>query len=250
MRPALAPTAAVFAEQLRSVGLSLRREGTLFAALVTTITGAGLYAWLDSPVRSPMTPSAGWLFPAVVIGFFLPFMVWRGESWLGYFEAMPVSRSRHRLLRVAAGLVCLAGVFAVLVGVQLGLIAVTGGFEAPALGPVWYWMIPFAGALILYLLGSALVLTFEMPWAVLAGTLLGYTILVGTLRPGHPVLKATLGVLVGRLGLFTALTGSVATDYDVMPRWDVWLAATALWLTIGILLLLTASHRKRGSDHV
>lgn len=241
--PMLPPTGAVLREQVRSVGLSLRREGMLLAGLLACTTVATYWAWLDGPGR-PVPLSPIWLLPAVALGFFMPFLVWKDHAWQPYFHAMPVSHARHRLIRGAGGLVHLGVAVAALLASHLALVIATGGLGRAALAQPWMWMIPLTGSLITYLLGTALVLATRMPWAVMAGALLGW-VLLSELPPAEPLAEAIWTILVGRLGLFAAIVGVDATDGA--SSLGAWLAATALWLPFSAAVLLLASHLKRES---
>ena len=195
---------AVWIEQLRVVGLAIRREGAL-AGVVLAIGSLGVIAISTMPVLQatfneemhqllfdPAEPP--WGFLAVIAALLLPLVVWKGERRFGDTPlwSMPVDHRRHALLKVAAGWVWLMAILgAALVCVTLttlvsggtlgvdevrllvldpvGATAGTPGATEPVnwTTPWWEWALPFTSATAAYLLASTLLLATARPlfWA-------------------------------------------------------------------------------------
>ena len=182
---------AVWGEQLRVVGLAIRREGTL-AALVLALGSLALIAFSRMPVLQAMVDGEvgqlvfdpgepPWGFFAVLAALLLPFVAWKGERRFGDTPlwSMPVDHRRHALLKVAAGWVWLLAILsAALVWVTLTVLASGGtlgvdevrllvldpaGAAAGTPGamesvnwttPWWEWALPFTSATAAYLAGQ------------------------------------------------------------------------------------------------
>ena len=197
---------AVWIEQLRVVGLAIRREGAL-AAMALALGSLALVAFSRIPalqaivgqgevgelVFDPGEPP--WGFFAVLAALLLPLGVWKGERRFGDTPlwSLPVDHRRHVLVKVAAGWVWLVAILgAALVWVTLTVLASGGvlgvdevrllivdpvGVSAGTPGatesvrwttPWWEWALPFTSATAAYLLASTLVLATARPllWAV------------------------------------------------------------------------------------
>ncbi|MCY3705354.1 MAG: hypothetical protein OXH08_07610 [Gammaproteobacteria bacterium] len=194
----------VWIEQLRVVGLAIRREGAL-AALVLVLGSLALIAFSRMPVLQAMVDGEvgqlvfdpgepPWGFFAVLAALLLPCVVWKGERRFGDTPlwSMPVDHRRHTLLKVAAGWVWLLAILsAALVWVTLTVLASGGalgvdevrllvldpaGAAAGTPGamesvnwttPWWEWALPFTSATAAYLLASTLMLATRRPlfWA-------------------------------------------------------------------------------------
>ena len=195
---------AVWGEQLRVVGLAIRREGAL-AALALALGSVALIAFSRMPVLQAMVDGEigelvfdpgepPWGFFGVLGALLLPLVVWKGERRFGDTPlwSMPVDHRRHALLKVAAGWVWLMAILgAALVWVTLTTLASGGslgvdevrllvldpaGVAAGTPGamesvnwttPWWEWALPFTSATAAYLLASTLVLATRRPlfWA-------------------------------------------------------------------------------------
>jgi hypothetical protein len=155
----------VVREQIRIVGLGLRREALVVAivmGIITLLVSADIVrgraeTWFDS---------ADW-YPLGIIAFLVPFAVWRRERRFGpsFLWTLPVDRRRLALARVFAGWVWVMAALAVFVLWQLVLALVAGVTGAE--------IIPFiscAGVTALYLFGSAVVLGLRHPLRWLLGT--------------------------------------------------------------------------------
>ncbi len=195
---------AVWIEQLRAVGVAIRREVGL-AGVVLVLGSLAVVAVARMPVLQAMLGAeAGvlvfnpeeppWGFFAVLVALLFPLVVWKGERRFGDTPlwSLPVDHRRHALLKVAAGWVWLLGVLGVaLLWVTLAVLA-SGGVlgvdevrllivdparaAAGAPGatepvnwttPWWEWARPFTSATAAYLLASTLVLATARPlfWA-------------------------------------------------------------------------------------
>ncbi|HEX8907370.1 MAG TPA: hypothetical protein VF771_21135 [Longimicrobiaceae bacterium] len=240
----------VVREQFLSVGLSLRREALTVGGLAGLVTAA--VAWYKVTgaysVGVPLAPEAG--IPVAMLSLLVPMAVWKGEgpAQRGYHRAMPVQHGAHAVARSLSGLVwLLAGVSAYFGWLGL-LAAFTGGAVESV--PVWRWLTPFAGATVLYLLGSALTLRVAHAWRWLGGAFVGYMFL-GAMQVAagtRTLFWLANQVVFGRLGISTVVTGLVRSY-----RWEngpyyasagVWLAATWLWLAIAITLFVFAAYRQ------
>ena len=240
---------AVAEEQFRSVGLALRREGVAAAGFLTLASVGLAYMQASSfhDMEVPLAPEAG--VPAAMLALLVPMAVWKGEdpARRGYHRAMPVSHAAHAVVRSLSGMAwMLAAVAAYFVWLGAAS-AMTGGRVEPAYA--WQWAVPFTGAAVMYLLGSALTLATAHPWRWLGGAFVGYTFL-GALRvaEGTRSLFDTVNVVIaGRYGLGTVVSG-------LSPRWhgyghlgadaSTWLAATWLWLAIAVVVFAWAAWRQ------
>ena len=111
---------------------------------------------------------------AAILALLIPMAVWKGEdpARRGYHHAMPVGHGEHASARVAAGLAWTMAGMAAFFG-WMGLLSVTTGGSVDAAEP-WQWVAPFAGAAVMYLLGSALTLATSRPWRWLGAGAVGY----------------------------------------------------------------------------
>ena len=198
--------AAVWREQLRIAGLSIRREAVIAATLlglfcvvaVVVARVPALSRLIDDGSLAnfrldPAEPGFGlW---GVCAALLLPLLVWKGERPFGDTPiwSLPVDHRRHALTKVAAGwvwlMVFLGGALLCVVlavvagGGALGVDEVRqvitdgAGFFDGAAGatrgvawttPWWEWVLPFTSATAAYMLASALLLATAYPfrWAV------------------------------------------------------------------------------------
>lgn len=196
---------AVWIEQLRAVGLAIRREAAL-AALVLALGSVAVIAFSRIPVlQAIVNEEAGdlvfnpgeppWGFFAAFVALLFPLVVWKGERRFGDTPlwSLPVDHRRHALLKVAAGWVWLVAILgAALVCVTLTVLASGGtlgvdevrllvldpvGAIAGTPGttesvswttPWWEWALPFTSATAAYLVVSTLILATARPllWAL------------------------------------------------------------------------------------
>jgi hypothetical protein len=251
--------AGVAREQLRAVGLSVRREALACTGILAMVSTVLVAEELRRPYSSPMHMSPEMLVPAAVVALLLPMAMWKGEGpgRRAYHHAMPVDHGPHAVARTLAGLAWLMAAIAAYAG-WLGLVALlTGGRVLTGAG--YLWAAPVVGAVVLYLLGSALALRVAHPWRWLGGAAVGYaflTVLSSNDAP-MPVYGTVESVFSGRYGLGTLLSGlspipmsEVVPDggrYTYLAHQAVmggWMTAVWLWLAIAISLFLWSAYRQ------
>lgn len=240
--------AGAFREQLRTVGLSLKREMLGLAGLMGVFTAAVLSQWSNGfTPEVDLSPPA--LVPIALLGLFGPLAVWKSEGpgRRGYHRAMPVDHVAHALLKTGAGAVWALAAAAGYAGWMVALVVVTGGDLESGRGAAFQWLGPLVGGAALYLLASAVALVARQPWRWLAGGLVGW-VLVHALSTGIPALRpiADLASLLweGPLGLLTVLTGEVRTWSFPRVELGAWLLASGLWLAGAAGALVAALHRQ------
>ena len=242
------------AEQVRIVGLNLRREA-LAAAVVLVV--ATLPVLIDILRGGPGLDSDE-SFPTSIFSFLLPFAVWRGEQRFGpdFLWTLPVDRRQIALARVIAGWVWLIAAIGAFVIWLLALALLSNASSAEAL-----MRVPFIATTAMYMFGSALVLGFRHPLRWLLGTV-GVLFLFGMVADsmgqtenGEWQIVAWSSVLrsavYGPYGLRTLLdsSGFVFTARDGRAAWQSlpdlaqWATATFLWLGAGLIALWAAISR-------
>jgi hypothetical protein len=182
---------AVALEQLRVVGLALRREGlVLCAGLLLFMLGLPFFDEVAPPARPfALEPEIlGYL--AALVAVLTPLGVWKGERRFGESPlwTMPVEHARHARLKIASGWIWLMGVVAfgyltivsavVLAGGSLGLdetrllvvdldaarVGAPGSLtEARWSTQLWQWTLPFTVATTVYLAASAFLVGLRRP---------------------------------------------------------------------------------------
>lgn len=277
------PFGALLAGEVRNVGLAVLREAALAAlalALVCLLMGMTAIRY-----HEPLTLAPELLLPALPAAMILPWLVWRGDPPFGraLLWTFPVHRQRAAVARIAAGAAWLVlaqlVAFAMLAtttlatGGGLGLSEVryvgdaSAGLAAaarvPWFTPLWMWVVPFGGALLLYLLGSAVLLGLRHPVRWVAAIALAVTltaVLSENLGPDNPLNHglSQLEVFVeGRWGLDFALTGGVAslsrevdvpgpgsaTFWSALPTAGRWASALLVWFGAALLALALALRR-------
>jgi hypothetical protein len=275
------PLGAVLAEQIRFVGLALRREAAIAAVV--------LLALLAVPSRDgPVNFSREIGVLCALLGAAAPFAVWSRLAGDGHLWTLPVDHRRHALVGVAAGwcwlmtavaalllwlaaLVLLSGGDLLIAGPRLVLRPGVSAVGAVAPGdvvavawrtPAWVWVVPFTAATTAYLLGSALVLGTARPWrwaggatlVVLLAVLLGDGGALGWLNAGlaavagHPYGVETV-VAGGAVRLKTIAvrlaTGETVRVWRDLPTAGRWAAATLLWTAAGAAALWLGTARRR-----
>lgn len=219
----------VVREQVRIVGLGLRREALAAAVvlgIVTLVIGIDFVhgraaTWFDS--------DGEWL--GIVLGsFFFPFAIWRRERRFGpaFLWTLPVDRRRLALAKVFAGWVWLMTAL-VFFGVWQLALAVLSGVTDAQIVP----LVAFAGASTMYLFGSALVLGLRHPLRWLLGTL-GVLFLLGMLRDAL-LRPSDLDALLGSRGFLSTVEHAAAQ----------WAITTLLGLAAGLAALWAAISRHR-----
>ena len=242
------------AEQVRIVGLNLRREA-LAAAVVLVV--ATLPVLIDLGRGRPGFGSDESL-PTTVFSFLLPFAVWRGERRFGpdFLWTLPVDRQQIALARVIAGWVWLMAAVGAFVIWLLALALFANASSAETL-----MRVPFIATTAMYMFGSALVLGFRHPLRWLLGTvgvvflLLMLADAMGRTESGEWQIVAWSSVLrsavYGPYGLRTLLSSSgfFFTVRDSRAAWQTipdlaqWATATFLWLGAGLIALCAAISR-------
>lgn len=227
---------AVVREQVRAVGLAVRREAialvilfgvpAAFLTVLILVPNAASIVF-DSGQMEALTldpGEGGWGILAAGIGLLCPLAVWKGERIFGYTQlwSLPVAHRRHALIKVGAGWVWLmtflALGFVVLAAVSLLSGGSLGGEETRLLVPDpaafmagqlqpdaatwhtawWQWVMPFTGATAAYLLTSALALGARHPWHWVAGFWVGF-LMLGILGEMSPVANGVFETVVGGL---------------------------------------------------
>jgi hypothetical protein len=249
-------------EQLRAVGVSLRREAALFLAALAII---GFFAFVGMIRGANAGAQIGFEFvaeaslPMVFVALLLPFSVWRSEdpSRRGYHLAMPIDAGTHTLARVAAGWVWLMAAVALFV-----TLVMFAGVVMPLLvgqsvhvfdGAGWQWMVPFTAATVSYLLSSIAVVGSEHPWRWIGGVAIGYALSQGMLVSfgladvGH----AIDAIRSGRYGLTAgafAQVNEMVQQYPY-PAWvpgvQRWIGATLIWGAVGLAGVVLVARRRR-----
>jgi hypothetical protein len=245
---ALQPTprwGAVFREQLMAVGMGVRREMAVGAAIVLAITVLLMVSITRAGEGSvSMSPDGAGPILAL-LGLLAPLAVWKGEgpSSRGYFWSLPVAREPHTLMKVFCGwlwLMIALAVFAAIVSLQSWI---TGGGPGvneirvvfvhgmppgtrvndtidPSLiaqvhwtTPAWHWLVLFITPTITYAVGSIAALTADHPWRLLLLPFLAFGVLSVVADTGDVRWLAQVSeqVMAGHYSLETLLTGSNET---------------------------------------
>ena len=220
----------VVREQIRIVGLSLRREALVVAVvlgIVTLVIGIDIVqgrgaTWFDSDND---------LLGIVLAAFFFPFAVWRRERRFGpaFLWTLPVDRRRLALAKAFAGWVWLMTALAIFAFWQLAL-AVLSGVTDARIVPLG----AFTGATAIYLFGSALVLGLRHPLRWLLGTFSALFFL--------GMLRNTLRYSPYDIDAFLISSGSWSVVEDAAAQWAI---TTLLGLGAGLAALWAAISRHR-----
>jgi hypothetical protein len=227
----------VVLEQVRIVGLSLRREALVVA--VVLVAGTFLVG-LELAGGGPGFDSDD-TFPTALVSFLYPFAVWRSEKRFGpaFLWTLPVDRRRLALAKVFAGGVWLMAALACFVAwlLALALLAHSSpGYHVAR--------IPFLATIAAYLFGSALVLGLRHPLRWLLGGA-GVLFLMGILsdvlsRPDDSEWQ----YVPGARGFFSAVQQASAV-WHTLPELAQWAISTFLWLGAGLAALWAAAGRHR-----
>jgi hypothetical protein len=278
---AAAPTprwAGVVREQLRAVAAGARSEITSGAALLVLLPLPVLVQHARTPGHVADMHFAMVALLCTLVGLFAPMAVWKGEgpARRGYFWSLPVDRSRHALVKVAAGwgltmaavglLLLWGALLAWMMGGEMTLgdtrVPLRPYSEMPRPTPAdfyvhrwpmeaWLWMAPFAAATAAYLVGSAVALSTDHPWRWYAGFVLCWALL------GMAGLREELATLVnGRYGWGVMVTagewkqaalrtpaGATVFAGRFVPDPARWSATIALWMVLGAGALAFAARR-------
>jgi hypothetical protein len=278
---------AAAVEQLRVVGLAVRREALAICA------GLALLLLLVPFVEEIVVEVGPILNPtdlgviAAFLGLASPLAVWKGETLFGESRlwTLPVDHARHARMKVAAGWVWLMGVvsvgvlslvlFVVLVGGDAGsegtrwmvtdLDAVRSGAGGGVrqmvwTTPLWHWAHPFVVATWGYVAVSALLLGFKRPyhWAVggwlafLAFGLLGEEGNIARVTSTLDVFMGAIDWLVFAGSDYSQVTVTLESGQRVrawtrIPTLGSVVVAQGLWMGLACVSLWAASARSRES---
>jgi hypothetical protein len=242
------------AEQVRIVGLGLRREAL---AAVVVLVVATLPLLIDI-ARGRTGFGSDESLPTTVFSFLLPFAVWRGDRRFGpdFLWTLPVDRRQIALARVIAGWVWLTAAVGAFVIWLLALALLSNVSPAATL-----MRIPFVATTAMYMFGSALVLGFRHPLRWLLGAVGVVSLLLmlgdamGRTESGEWQVVAGSGVLRSAVdgpyglrallawgGFFVPVRDSRAA-WQSLPDLAQWAAATVLWLGAGLAALWAAVSR-------
>ncbi|MYH49977.1 MAG: hypothetical protein F4151_10745 [Gammaproteobacteria bacterium] len=275
----------VWIEQLRVVGLAIRRAGAR-PALARVLGAVARIAGSRRPGRQAMGDGEGgqlvfdpgeppWGFFAVLAALLLPFVAWKGERRFGDTPlwSMPVDHRRHTLLKVAAGWVWLLAILsAALVWVTLTVLASGGtlgvdevrllvldpaGAAAGTPGamesvnwttPWWEWALPFTSATAAYLVASTLMLATRRPlfWAAGLWVAGGVVLGIADFRDIDWIQRASDFVAWYIGGDSFAWGMSGGQEvWTLLPTFKMWMASSAFWIGLGLAGVLGASSRAR-----
>lgn len=172
----------VLPEQIRVVGLSLRREA-LVVAVVLTLVSVVIAFDVARGTAATWFDSDSWAHFGLLALIF-PFAVWRRESRFGpaFLWTLPIDRRSLALAKVFAGWVWLMAALGIILLWQCTLAAVSHVADAEVVG-----FAAFPGATAVYLLASALVLGLRHPVRWVLGTV-GLLLLLGFLDEGFSTL--------------------------------------------------------------
>ena len=272
----------VWIEQLRVVGLAIRREGALAAlvlalgslALIAFSRMPALQAMVDGEMRNFDPGDPPWGFFAVL----LPLVVWKGERRFGDTPlwSLPVDHRRHALLKVAAGWVWLMAILgAALVwftlttlasGESLGVnevrllvldpVGATAGTPGAVESvnwttPWWEWALPFTSATAAYLVASTLMLATRRPlfWAAGLSVAGAVVLWIAAIRDIDWIHRAS-DFVAWHIGgdSFTRwmqLPTGGREVWTLLPTVEMWIASSAFWIGLGLVGVVAASHRAR-----
>jgi hypothetical protein len=226
----------VVLEQIRIVGLSLRREalvGAVVLAIVTVVIGIDIvhgtaHTWFDSDE---------W-YPLGFVAFLYPFFVWRRDQRFApaFLWTLPVDRRHLALAKVVAGWVWLMAALTIFASWQFALAFLSGIPDAQI-----FPFIASSGVTATYLFGSALVLGLRHPLRWLLGAL-GVFFLLGffndaTSARGGP----------DQIDTFLSSSGVGSVIRNTVANWESLPDAIATFLSVGagLIALWAAVSRHR-----
>ena len=224
----------VVLEQIRVVGMSLRREALVAAvvlAIGTLVIGSEL-------VRGGPGFDSRQTFPTAVVAFLFPFAVWRNEKRFGpaFLWTLPVDRRGLSLAKVFAGLIWLMVLVAGFIAWLLSL-----GLLAQASFAWTINRIPFVATIAAYLLGSAIILGLRHPLRWLLGTA-AVCFLIGILSEAFGSGPNNFDAMLSSVG-FTSAAYGAAGNWTSLPALARWAIPNFLFLGIGLVALWAAASR-------
>jgi hypothetical protein len=227
----------VLVEQIRVVGLGLRRE----AAVVAVFLGVGTAIIVGDLIHGGPAFDSIEMFPTHLISLIFPYIVWRGQPRFGpaFLWTFPVDRRRLVLARVFAGGVWLGAALTVFASWLLVLSLVA---HVP---PERNLMrVPYVATIAVYLFSTAVLVGLRHPLRWLAGTA-GVLFLMG-------FLSELLGNRQGaNLDAFLRAIGFTPTAYTVAAAWYAWpfpvrsSIAALISIGAGALAVLAAAWRHK-----
>lgn len=228
----------VMLEQIRIVGVCLRREALVVGVVLGIVT-------LVIAVNIVRGTAASWFdsdewWEVALAGFLLPFAVWRSDKRFApaFLWTLPVDRRRLALAKVFAGWVWLMTAAVVYYLWQLTLAALSGVPGAGTLAGV-----AFIGATATYLFGSALVLGLRHPLHWLLGTV-ALLFLLGFLNDDLDLWPSRVDALLGSWSFVPAL-GNARAAWSSLSGLAQDAMATLLSLGAGLAALFAAASRHK-----
>lgn len=247
-------------EQVRAVGLQMRKAGALL--LVTLLLYGGLALHVARRAREANVTSAGHAAVdfaytpemSVTLAFlalFLPVAIWNEESPTrrSYHWSMPIARTTHALTRAFAGWVWLIGVtvawlsFIVAIdSITQRIVGIPSSHHAVAGG--WALLVPFTAVTIAYLMGSAAAIGARTPLVWIAGVPAIYfgvsliLVMLGYLDAARTMLAAFSGLY----GASAAMAGQIRVEGALSLQ--RWFGAAVLWGGAAAVLVYAVSRRR------
>ena len=225
----------VVLQQIRVVGLSLRREALVLAAVLCVGT---LMIAKDLGRGGPGFDS-GEMFPTTIAAFFFPFAVWRSEKRFGpaFLWTLPVDRRRLALAKVFAGWVWFMVALAIFVTWVLALAFIA---HAPLIENLM--RVPLTATAGMYLLGSAVVLGLRHPLRWILGAA-GVLLIMGGLSDALSQPDDSEWRYVPGARSFFAAVQKAVSAWLTLPDSAQWALTTFLWLGAGLAALWAATSR-------
>jgi hypothetical protein len=226
----------VVLEQVRIVGLSLRRE----ALIAIVVLGIATLPLASEIVRGGPGFDSNESFPTAIVSFLFPFLAWRGERRFGpaFLWTLPVDRRRLALSRVFGGFVWLMAALAVFISwlLMLALLAHASPSQTAM-------RIPYIATIAMYLLGSALVLGLRHPLRWLFGAA-GVFLLLGRLSELFGSGPSDFDAFLNSSGFVPAVNDAAAV-WSAFPQLVRWAITTFLWFGSGLAALWAAVSRHK-----
>ena len=276
-------TKVVAMEQLRVVGLALRREALLLCAGLVIFGMVVAVAEDLQGQQVTLEPEVlGYL--AMLVALVAPLAVWKGERLFGESQlwTTPVDHARHARLKIISGWVWLmamvsVGLLAIVSSVWLNggslgvdetrllvsdpVLARSGGGQitrVPWSSPPWQWALPFTASTAAYLAASAFLIGIRRPVAWGVGCWLAF-LAFGMLstNSGMAWLTATAETVVYLFDLLASGgsesaqtlvlldSGQRVLGWSRLPTMGSWASATAMWLGLAGIAAWVASGRHR-----
>lgn len=222
-------------EQVRVVGLSLRREALVLAAVLAV----GTFVIGSDIARGGPGFDSRETFPTALIAFFYPFLVWRNDRRFApsFLWTLPVDRPRLARARVFAGFVWLTAAMAFFVTWLLTLGLLAGATSAHTIA-----RIPFTTTIGTYLFGSAVVLGLRHPLRWISGVA-GALFLMGILSDAISRPDDSEWAYVPGAHVFFSTVRDALEVWLKFPDSAQWTITTFLWLAAGLAALWAAAAR-------